>query len=145
MDLWKRERCNLIITTGYLMGDATRSAAERNPDQKFSIADFLIEPAMPNVASQVFDTNQASFLAGYLAAGVTHSGKVGTYGGVQIPPVVAFMDGFALGVQHYNRVHGKDVQVIGWKSSNANRPVYWQLRKHGRRSADGPEFDRGRG
>jgi basic membrane protein A and related proteins len=108
------EKCNLIITAGFLLGDATRFAAERHPDQKFSIADFAMEPAMPNVANQVFDTAQASFLAGYLAAGVTHSGKVGTYGGVQIPPVVAFMDGFVLGVQQYNRVHGKDVQVSGW-------------------------------
>jgi basic membrane protein A len=108
------EKCNLIITAGFQLGDATRAAAERHPEQKFSIADFLLEPTMPNVACQVFDTNQASFLAGYLAAGVTRSGKLGTYGGMQIPPVVAFMDGFVLGAQHYNRLHGKDVQVIGW-------------------------------
>jgi basic membrane protein A len=39
---------------------------------------------------------------------------VGTYGGMNIPPVVAFMDGFARGVAYYNKVHNTQVQVIGW-------------------------------
>jgi basic membrane protein A len=114
------EKCNLILTAGFLLGDATRAAAEKYPQQKFSIADFALEPAMPNVENQVFNTNQASFLAGYLAAGVTRTGKVGTYGGIQIPPVVDFMDGFVSGVQHYNRLHGKNVQVLGWDPATQN-------------------------
>jgi basic membrane protein A len=108
------EKCNLIMMAGFTMGDATRAAAQRNPQQKFSIADFTYDPPIPNVASQVFDTNQASFMAGYLAAGVTRSGKVGIFGGMQIPPVVAFMDGFTLGAQHYARTHGKNILVLGW-------------------------------
>ena len=114
------EKCNLILTAGFLLGDATRAAAEKYPQQKFSIADFALEPAMPNVENQVFNTNQASFLAGYLAAGVTRTGKVGTFGGIQIPPVVDFMDGFVSGVQHYNRVHGTHVQALGWDPATQN-------------------------
>ncbi len=106
------------MTAGFTMGDATRAAAERNPQQKFSIADFTYDPPIPNVATQVFDTNQASFMAGYLAAGVTRSGKVGIFGGMQIPPVVAFMDGFALGAQYYARTHGKNILVLGWYPSS---------------------------
>ena len=49
-----------------------------------------------------FDTAQAAFLAGYLAAGYSKTGKVATYGGLKIPPVTIFMDGFADGVAHYN-------------------------------------------
>ena len=100
------------------MGDVTRAAAERNPQQKFSIADFAFDPPIPNVASQIFDTNQASFMAGYLAAGLTRSGKIGTFGGMQIPPVVVFMDGFTLGAQHYARTHGKNILVLGWDPSS---------------------------
>ena len=58
--------------------------------------------------------NEATFLTGYLAAGMTQTGVVATYGGIQIPLVEVFMDGFVLGVEEYNAVHGADVQVLGW-------------------------------
>ncbi len=108
------EGCDIIITVGFLLGDATKAAAEANPDQKFSIVDFAYDPPLPNVLGQVFATDQAAFLAGYLAAGVTKTGKVGTFGGIQIPPVTVFMDGFALGVEYYNQQNGTNVEVLGW-------------------------------
>ncbi len=45
---------------------------------------------------------------------MTQTGVVGTFGGIQIPPVTVFMDGFVLGVQYYNEQHGTSVEVIGW-------------------------------
>ncbi len=108
------EGCDIIITVGFLLGDATKAAAEANPDQKFAIVDFAYDPALPNVLGLVFSTDQAAFLAGYVAAGVTQTGKVGTFGGIQIPPVTVFMDGFALGVRYYNEQHGTNVEVLGW-------------------------------
>lgn len=108
------EGCDLIITVGFLLGDATAAAAEANPDQKFTIVDFAYDPAYPNVVGQVFNTQEAAFLAGYLAAGVTQTGKIGTFGGIQIPPVTVFMDGYALGAAYYNEVHGTSVEVLGW-------------------------------
>ncbi len=72
------------------------------------------DPIIPNVRGSGYQIDQATFLAGYLAAGMTQTGKVGTYGGIQIPPVTAFMDGFYLGVQKYNEVHGTAVEVLGW-------------------------------
>ena len=108
------EGCDLIITVGFLLGDATAAAAEANPDQKFSIVDFAYDPAYPNVIGQVFNTQEAGFLAGYLAAGVSKTGKIGTFGGLQIPTVTAFMDGYALGAAHYNEIHGTSVEVLGW-------------------------------
>jgi basic membrane protein A len=107
--------CDLIITVGFLLGDATKEAAEANPDQKFSIVDYAYEPVIPNVLGQVYVTSQAAFLAGYLAAGVSKTGVVGTFGGINIgPPVTDFMDGFVWGVQYYNEQKGADVQVLGW-------------------------------
>jgi basic membrane protein A len=106
--------CDLIVTVGFLLGTDTQTAAEANPDQKFAIVDFAYDPTIPNVLGLVFNVNEAAFLAGYLAAGTTQTGTVGTFGGIQIPPVTAFMDGFYYGVQHYNSVHGTSVQVLGW-------------------------------
>jgi basic membrane protein A len=108
------EGCDIIVTVGFLLGDATAAAAEANPEQPFSIVDFAYDPVIPNVLGQVFNTDEAAFLAGYLAAGMTKTGTVATFGGIQIPPVTIFMDGFWAGVQYYNAQKGTDVQVLGW-------------------------------
>ncbi|MBX3048942.1 MAG: BMP family ABC transporter substrate-binding protein [Anaerolineales bacterium] len=105
--------CDLIITVGFLMGDATAAAAAANPDQAFGIidVDYL---DFPNLTGHAFATDQAAFLAGYHAAANTQTGVVGTFGGINIPPVTVFMDGFWYGVQYYNQEHGTNVQVLGW-------------------------------
>lgn len=108
------EKCDIIITVGFLLGDATQAAAIANPDQKFSIIDYGYAEVMPNVVSQSYQTDEVAFLAGYLSAGVTKTGKVGTFGGMNIPTVSIFMDGYARGVAYYNEVHGTTVETLGW-------------------------------
>lgn len=108
------EGCDIIITVGFLLGDATADAAQLNPDQSFAIVDFAYSPPIDNVLGLVFATEEAAFLAGYAAASVTQTGSVGTFGGIQIPPVTVFMDGFAMGVQYYNNQKGTSVEVLGW-------------------------------
>jgi len=107
------EGCDLIIPVGFLLADATAAAAPANPDILFSIVDVGWLEA-PNLQGQAFQTDEAAFLAGYLAAGVSETGKLGVFGGIQIPTVTIFMDGFALGAAHYNSVHGTSVEVLGW-------------------------------
>lgn len=108
------EGCDIIVTVGFLLGDATQKAAEANPNTKFSIVDYAYDPAIPNVLGQVFATDEAAFLAGYLAAGVSKSGIIGTFGGINIPPVTIFMDGLVRGVDYYNAQKGTSVMVLGW-------------------------------
>jgi basic membrane protein A len=116
--------CTLIITVGFLLGDATAEAADANPDQLFAIVDNdLFDTAteqdrnFDNVAELVFSTDQAAFLAGYLAAGMTETGTVGTYGGINLPTVNIFMKGFQLGIEQYNEDQGTDVKLIGWDNA----------------------------
>lgn len=106
--------CDVIITVGFLLGDATEKAAKANPDQPFSIVDFAYDPTIPNVLGQVYATDQAAFLGGYLAAGMTKTKILGTFGGINIPPVTIFMDGFVKGVAHWNAEKGDSVEVLGW-------------------------------
>ncbi len=106
--------CGVIITVGFLLGDATKTAAEANPDQKFSIVDFAYDPTIPNILGQVYATDEAAFLAGYLAAGVSQTKILGVFGGINIPPVTIFMDGFSRGVDYYNAAKGASVVVLGW-------------------------------
>jgi basic membrane protein A len=103
-----------IVTVGFELGDATATYAAANPDVTFTIVDFAYDPEIPNVRGLIYQTDEAAFAAGYLAAGVSQSGVVGTYGGLNIPPVSIFMDGFAKGVAHYNEVNGANVTVLGW-------------------------------
>jgi basic membrane protein A len=114
IDAMVQEDCDSITTVGFLLGDATLAAAKKNPKIDFSIVDFAYEKAPKNLKGLVFNTAEPSFLAGYLAAGTSESGIVGTLGGAQIPSVTAFMDGFQSGIEKYNEDEGTDVQLIGW-------------------------------
>ena len=104
--------CNVIVTVGFLLADATKAAAEANPTVQFAIVDS--NTSAPNVQGLTFATDQPSFLAGYMAAATTKSGIVGTFGGINIPPVAIFMQGFAKGVEYYNAQKGTSVKVLGW-------------------------------
>jgi basic membrane protein A len=107
------EGCDLIISVGYLLADATAAAATANPDQKFAIIDNG-NMDLPNVRGNSTAIDQGTFLAGYLAAGMTKTGKVGTYVGILFPATQAFMDGYAMGVAYYNNAKGTTVDVLGW-------------------------------
>ncbi len=111
--------CDLIITVGFLLADATQAAAIANPDQDFAIVDAAFFGAdgpieYDNVKSLLFATDQAAFLAGYAAAGHSTTGTVATFGGGNFPGVTDFMDGFLFGVNHYNAEMGASVAVLGW-------------------------------
>ncbi|MEK7293171.1 MAG: BMP family ABC transporter substrate-binding protein [Actinomycetota bacterium] len=104
--------CNIIITVGFLLADATKAAAEANPDVHFAIVDS--NTSAPNVQGLTFATDQPSFMAGYLAAATSKTGIVATFGGINIPPVTIFMQGFVKGVEYYNAQMGASVKALGW-------------------------------
>ncbi|MFQ5945012.1 MAG: BMP family protein, partial [Anaerolineae bacterium] len=103
-----------IVTVGFELGEATSTNAADETDVLWTIVDFAYDPDIPNVRELVYQTDEAAFAAGYLAAGMTQTGIVGTYGGLNIPTVSIFMDGFTRGVEHYNEQKGTDVRVVGW-------------------------------
>ena len=114
------QKCGIIVTVGFLMGAATESAAKAHPSQDFAIVDCsyasecLTGTKETNIDQLVFNTVQDGFLGGYLAAGMTKTGKVATFGGEDFGTVTIYMDGFWDGVQYYNSKHGTHVQVLGW-------------------------------
>jgi basic membrane protein A len=123
------EKDDLIVTVGFLMGTDTATAAKANPNQKFAIIDYTYPDCfgtqvegkdcgsatnLTNVRGLAFQTDQAAFLAGYLAAGMSKTGTVGTWGGLSIPTVTIFMKGFQAGVMYYNTKHSASVKVLGW-------------------------------
>ena len=114
------QKCGIIVTVGFLMGDATAAAAKANPNQKFAIVDFTYAKPFKNVSTLVFNTVEDGFQAGYLAAGMSKTKKVATFGGQKLPTVTIYMDGFWDGVQYYNQKHNTNVQVLGWNEKTQN-------------------------
>jgi len=118
------EKCDLIIPVGFLLDKATSTAAKANPKVNFAIVDVTYDPPMTNVLGMAFATDQAAFLAGYVAAGSTKTGKVGTFGGINIPPVTIFMNGFYYGVQYYNQQNNTKVEVLGWDPKTPDKGLF---------------------
>lgn len=117
------EGCTFIVAVGFKLSADTIASATANPEIDYAIiddyadADFNGETDAPNIKPLVFDTVQAAYLGGYAAASWSDAAgvnKVGTFGGIQIPPVTIFMDGFVDGVAKFNEDMGKTVETFGW-------------------------------
>jgi basic membrane protein A len=100
LGLMVEEGCDLIIGVGINMQKAMEQAAKANPDAKFAIVDAPVD--QPNVKTLLFNEEEGSFLAGYLAGLMTQSKKVGFVGGQEIPLIGKFYSGFAAGVKTAN-------------------------------------------
>ena len=92
------EKYDLIICVGYMLADATRAAAEANPDQKFAIIDDSSCADLPNVACLMFAQEQASYLVGLVAGSVTQSKVVGYVQGMVSDSMNLFGIGYITGV-----------------------------------------------
>jgi len=126
IDQFATEKYDVIVTVGFLMGDATAAKAKQYPDIKFAIIDNSYFPTpgsaacpdtvkdcyddggLKNVTSLMFQEDQVGFLAGVLAAGMTKTGVVCTVSGMEIPPVVRFVVGYQNGAKWMK----SDVQAL---------------------------------
>ena len=87
-DLAEEGAYDLIITNGSNAGELVLSIAEMYPEQKFVLFDMEMEGDHPNVYTISYEQNEASYLAGVLAAMVTKSdmpnanadNKIGLFG-----------------------------------------------------------------
>lgn len=118
--------CNLIIGVGFNLEKALHASANENKDVHYALVDSSFSDdsnktvTVENARPLLFNTADAAYLAGYAAAGMTKTGKVATFGGIQIPSVTVFMDGFADGVAAYNKAKGTNVQLLGWDKAAQN-------------------------
>jgi len=95
------EGYDLIISVGYMLADATKKAAEVNPDQKFAIIDDA-SIDLPNVTCLMFEQSQASYLVGLVAGKMTKTNKVGFVVGMVSQTMNEFGYGYLAGVKDAN-------------------------------------------
>ena len=93
---------DLIICVGYMLADATREAAEANPDQKFAIIDDSSCADLDNVTCLMFKQEQASYLVGYVAGLETETNNVGFVLGMANDTMNLFGYGYCAGVLDAN-------------------------------------------
>ena len=91
---------DMILTVGFMLGDATKKMALKYPKIRFAIVDFAYDPPLANVMGLVFAEEQSGFMAGALAGLMSESKIVGMVAGVKIPPVIRFRKGYEAGVKH---------------------------------------------
>jgi basic membrane protein A len=119
IDQFATENYDVIVTVGFLMGDATALKAKQYPNLKFAIIDNAYFPTkdskacpdtvkdcyddggLKNVTSLMFQEDEVGYLAGVLAAGMTKTGTVCTVSGMQIPPVERYVVGYQTGAKWY--------------------------------------------
>jgi len=107
------QSCDITFAVGFnLIADANAVAAA-NPDMNFVTIDGYSE-GNANLKPVQYNMAESSYLAGYAAAAYSTTKIVGTYGGVQIPAVTDFMDGFYYGALAYGAENSVEVTVVGW-------------------------------
>ena len=116
------EGCQTIVTVGFNQAQATIDATLANPDIAFAQVDATWDesangPTPANFTGLDFQIDEAATLAGYVAAAVSKTGAMGTYGGMQFPGVTRFMDGYYAGIKIYDEKHGAKVKLLGWDAA----------------------------
>ena len=85
-----------------MLADATREAAEANPDQKFAIIDDSSCSDLDNVTCLMFKQEQASYLVGYVSGLMTETNNVGFVLGNASETMHLFGYGYLAGVLDAN-------------------------------------------
>ena len=93
-----------VVGVGILMSDALGDAAKLYPQARFISIDGIPgaghdESWNTNGLSLFFAEDQAGYLAGALAAQMSKSATVGVVGGILIPPIERYVEGFVNGAR----------------------------------------------
>jgi basic membrane protein A and related proteins len=129
IDALATEGYNVIITVGSRMGDATALKARQYPNIRFAIIDHAYsDGGLTNVTSLMFAEDQAGFLAGVLAGGMSRSGFVCSVSSLLTPASERYMKSFFGGAAWQA---GDNIQFmnnyINIQTANENVPSFTDL------------------
>ncbi len=107
------------ISVGFLLAEATNTAAEQFPNSRFAIIDYSVRvPPFTrnrNVRGLTFATNENSYMIGCLAALMARQGRrpgvISAVGGIKLPTVDIFIAGYRAGARRCVR---NTVVLIGY-------------------------------
>jgi basic membrane protein A and related proteins len=94
------QRYDLVIGHGFEFQDAAVRVAPEFPKTLYLTTSG--NTVRPNVSGMEFAFEEASYLAGIMAAGMTKSGVIGAVGGTELPPVKRSFAAYAAGAHSVN-------------------------------------------
>ena len=100
MTRFAQRGAQVIVAIGFSQASAVEAAAKKFPNVKFTIIDGTVN--LPNVQSINFREQESSFLCGMAAALASKTGKVGFVGGMDIPLIRKFAQGYTDGAKFVN-------------------------------------------
>ncbi|MGL5313271.1 MAG: BMP family lipoprotein [Peptostreptococcaceae bacterium] len=106
IEIFIDKEVDLIVGVGYTTAAAMLDAAKLYPERQFVIIDHNYEEEdieIPdNMLCVTFDEREAAYLVGLIAAKMSETNKVGFIGGMKIPNITRFEEGFQAGVEAGN-------------------------------------------
>ncbi|AAX16893.1 BMP family lipoprotein [Borrelia hermsii] len=116
LDSLKDKSSSIIWGVGFKLQDAIERAAALNRDINYGVIDVIYEDnvSLPdNLLGLSFKVEEASFLAGYLAAKTSKTGKIGFIGGMNGVVVNSFKCGYEAGAKYANKNIELNSQYVG--------------------------------
>lgn len=104
---------NPIITIWDNPADAAMAVAPDFPETKFIIGDTFKEPTLENVMTVAVEPLESAFIAGYVAAKSSKTGKIGFAGSVDAPNINNYKYGYTAGAKYANPDIIVDATYIG--------------------------------
>jgi len=105
---------NLIYGVGFMFTDSLSKVAAEFPDVHFGLIDGFVPDlsADSNITCLSFKENEGSFLVGAIAALKAKGAKIGFVGGMDIPLIHRFDNGFAAGAMYVNKAYRKPGMIL---------------------------------
>ncbi len=121
---------DLVFAHGFEFQDAAERVSAQYPKTRFIITSG--RRVQGNVAPLIFRLEEASYLAGMIAGGLTHTGLLGFVGGIELPPIEAAYQGWVNGAKAVNaRVQSRKIYLNSFDDASAGREAALALMRAG--------------
>jgi basic membrane lipoprotein Med (substrate-binding protein (PBP1-ABC) superfamily) len=111
---------NLVFAHGFEFQAAAERVSRQYPKTVIIVTSG--ERAVGNVAPLIFRLEEASYLCGMVAGGMTKSNVIGFVGGIELPPIKAAYDGWVRGAQAVNpKVEARQIYLNSFDDAAAGR------------------------
>jgi basic membrane protein A and related proteins len=120
----------LVFAHGFEFQDPAERVSAQYPKTIFIVTSG--SRARGNVAPLIFRLEEASYLAGMVAGGLTRSNILGFVGGIELPPIKAAYQGWANGARAVNpKVQSREVYLNSFDDAAAGREAALALVRAG--------------
>lgn len=111
---------DLVFAHGFEFQGSAERVSRQYPKTVFIVTSG--DRAQGNVAPLVFRLEEASYLAGMVAGGMTKSNVIGFVGGIELPPIKAAYEGWVRGARAVNpRVKARQIYLNNFDDAVAGR------------------------